>query len=74
MELLPLSPHMGCHIEGTHGVTHKIISVIQRAGILPRAVQLPRKGGIRIEDLVVARDDGYHCFYTYPKKEIRVLD
>ena len=37
-------------------------------------IYIPGKGGIRIEDLVVARNDGYHCFYTYPKKEIRVLD
>lgn len=37
-------------------------------------IYIPGKGGIRIEDLVVAREDGYHCFYTYPKKDIVVID
>lgn len=37
-------------------------------------IYIPGKGGIRIEDLVVAREGGYHCFYTYPKKEIRIIE
>ena len=37
-------------------------------------IYIPGKGGIRIEDLVVAREDGYHCFYTYPKKDIVIID
>jgi len=37
-------------------------------------IYIPGKGGVRIEDLVVAREGGYHCFYTYPKKEIRVIE
>ncbi len=37
-------------------------------------IYIPGKGGVRIEDLVVAREDGYHCFYTYPKKELRIVE
>lgn len=35
-------------------------------------VYIPGKGGVRIEDLLVATPSGYECFYDYPK-ELQVL-
>ncbi len=36
-------------------------------------IYIPGKGGVRIEDLVVATPTGYECFYDYPKK-LRVIE